>query len=70
MLDVRLPMGVMFVILGGILVVAGLVASPASYQRSLGINVDLWWGLVMAGLGVAMLLLVWRARRGEARRRP
>lgn len=68
MLDVRMPMGVMFVILGAVLVVTGLVADPASYQRSLGIDINLWWGLVMCALGAAMLLLVWRAKRAEGRR--
>jgi hypothetical protein len=61
-LDVRLPMGVMFVLLGAVLVVTGLAANPEVNAKSLGINVNLWWGLVMAGLGAVMLLLAWRSR--------
>jgi hypothetical protein len=62
-LDVRLPMGLMFVILGAVLVIVGLVTDAAVYAKSLGININLWWGLVMLALGAVMLLLVWRARR-------
>ena len=65
-LDVRMPMGLMFLILGGILIAAGAVQDPATYAKSLGVNVDLWWGVVMAALGAAMLLLVWRSRRRSA----
>ncbi len=61
-LDVRLPMGTMFSILGILLVVVGAMSKEADLTKSLGINVDFWWGLVMAALGAVMLLLVWRAR--------
>jgi len=64
-LDVRLPMGVMFVILGAVLVIVGLASGPAATAKSLGININLWWGLVMCALGAVMLLLVWRARMRE-----
>jgi hypothetical protein len=60
-LDVRTPMGLMFAIIGAILTVFGLVSDPAIYERSLGININLWWGLVLLVFGAAMLLLAWRA---------
>ena len=62
-LDVRFPIGGMFSIIGAILVVYGLVSDDAIYQRSLGINVNLWWGLVLLAFGLVMLGLAIRARR-------
>src|SRR6267142_746045 len=35
-------------------------SDPALYQRSLGININLWWGLALLVFGVTMLLLSWR----------
>jgi hypothetical protein len=46
-LDIRIPIGLMFSILGGLLTVYGLVSDKAIYERSLGINVNLGWGVVM-----------------------
>ena len=65
-LDVRLPMGLMFLIIGLILSVYGLITwfDAAMYQRSLGYNVNFWWGLFLAAFGAAMLFL---ARRAAAR---
>jgi len=60
-LDVRFPIGGMFTIFGVILVVFGLVSSPAIYEKSLGINVNLWWGLVLLVFGLVMLAFAWRA---------
>lgn len=62
-LDVRLPIGGMFSLFGVILVVYGLVSGEEIYQRSLGINVNLWWGLVLLVFGLAMLGLAYRAYR-------
>ena len=55
-LDIRLPIGLLFAILGGLLVLYGLVSDPAIYQRSLDINVNLWWGLVLLVFGILMAL--------------
>lgn len=60
-LDLRLPVGLMFSIFGVILVAVGLVGGPALTEKSLGVNINLWWGVVMLVFGGAMLLL---ARRG------
>ena len=62
-LDVRLPIGMMFTLLGAILVVYGLVSDRAIYARSLGINVNLWWGLVLLAFGAVMLAFALRSRR-------
>ena len=67
-LDLRLPIGLMFTIIGVALVGFGFLSDRAIYERSLGINVNLWWGLVLLGFGLVMLVLVSRATR--SRREP
>ena len=62
-LDIRLPIGLMFTLLGVLLVVFGLISDSSSLRNSLGININLWWGLVMLVFGVVMTLL---GRRGTA----
>jgi hypothetical protein len=61
-LDLRLPIGLMFSIFGLLLAGYGLASDPAIYQRSLGVNVNLWWGLVLLVFGLVMLGLVRRGR--------
>ena len=65
-LDLRLPIGLMFAIFGVMLVIFGLVSDTAIYARSLGINVNLWWGLVLLIFGLGMLGFALRARREAA----
>jgi ABC-type Fe3+-siderophore transport system permease subunit len=62
-LDLRLPIGLMFTIVGAMLAVFGLMSDEAIYARSLGINVNLWWGLVLLAFGVVMLGFAIRASR-------
>lgn len=62
-LDIRLPIGLMFTVLGGLLTAFGLFEDRETFQRSLGLNVNLWWGMVMLVFGVVMFLL---GRRGTA----
>jgi hypothetical protein len=64
-LDVRWPIGGMFTIFGAILTVYGVVSNPAIYEKSLGINVNLWWGLVLLVFGLVMLGLAFRAERAK-----
>jgi hypothetical protein len=61
-LDLRLPIGLMFTIIGAMLALFGLVSDRAIYARSLDINVNLGWGLVLLGFGVAMLSLAARRK--------
>ena len=62
-LDLRLPIGMMFTVFGVILTGYGLISNKAIYARSLGINVNLWWGLVLLVFGLAMLGFASRPRR-------
>ena len=60
-LDVRIPMGWLFLSLGIILSVYGFVADPAIYAKhSLGQNVNLLWGGVFLLFGLATLALAYR----------
>ena len=59
-LDLRLPIGLMFSLFGAILVVYGFASDRAIYARSLGINVNLWWGVVLLVFGLVMLWLALR----------
>ena len=63
--DLRLPVGLMFTVFGLILVGVGLFGDPELYQKSLGINMNLWWGLVLTVFGLFMLALAFRARSGK-----
>ena len=63
-LDVRLPIGAMFSLFGVLLAAFGVVSDPSIYeQHSLGININLGWGLVLLLFGATMLTLALRARR-------
>ena len=64
-LDVRWPIGGMFSIVGALLVIYGVLSAPAIYEKSLGINVNLWWGLVLLVFGLVMLGFAFRAQRAK-----
>jgi hypothetical protein len=64
-LDVRIPLGLLFLLLGLVLVVFGFTSDPAIYaQHSLGQNVNLLWGAIFALFGAATLLLTRRGKSG------
>lgn len=62
-LDIRLPIGIIFTIYGLILLVYGALTDPAVFKRSLGVNIDLWWGAAMLVFGLFMGALALRASR-------
>jgi hypothetical protein len=65
-LDIRIPIGFMFGIIGLLLVVYGLLtgSDPMYARHSLGINVNLWWGAVLLVFGGLML---WFGRKAQGR---
>jgi hypothetical protein len=67
-LDIRWPIGLMFSLVGAILVIYGLATGSDTqlYHRSLDININLRWGLVVLAFGAAMLAMAWRASRQPA----
>ena len=60
-IDIRLPIGFVFALIGILLTAFGAASNSAIYQRSLGVNVNLYWGLVLLAFGVIMAAL---GRRG------
>jgi membrane protein implicated in regulation of membrane protease activity len=69
MLDVRWPIGTLFATLGLLLAGYGLATAgnTEQYARSLSINVNLWWGVVMLVFGVVLLLAAWVGRNTLSR---
>lgn len=63
-LDVRLPIGALFTVVGLLLTVYG-VLEPGAVSRAFvkGGQINMWWGLVMIVFGVFMLLLARPSRR-------
>ena len=62
-LDIRLPLGLIFLILGAIMVVYGFITrSSAIYAQAGGLNINLIWGTVMLLFGLVMYVA---ARRNK-----
>ena len=53
-LDIRWPIGLMFTLIGALLTGYGLLKSDVS--MSLGININLVWGVVLLVFGAAMVI--------------
>jgi hypothetical protein len=62
-LDIRIPIGLMFAVLGAMLAIFGIVAKNVNYEQSLGININLWWGVLLFAFGAVMWML---GRRGTS----
>jgi hypothetical protein len=62
-LDIRIPIGMMFTVIGTLLSGYGLVADRSIFVRSLGINVDLIWGSFLLLFGLAFVIAGRRAPR-------
>ena len=66
-IDIKLPIGLMFTILGVLLTIYGLItnADKLLYTRSMQINVNLWSGLGMLVFGSIMLFLALKDRKSK-----
>jgi hypothetical protein len=62
-LDIRIPIGLLLALIGLLLSAYGLASDHLLFVRSQGVNVNLWWGGVLAAAGVLFLLAALRARR-------
>ena len=60
-LDIRWPIGLMFTLIGALLMIMGMATGADA--RSLNININLWWGLVLLVFGVLMLLGAVRGKK-------
>jgi hypothetical protein len=65
MVDIRIPIGLMFSVLGVLITIFGFVtmSDTGMYQRSLGINVNLVMGVVMLVFGLIMLYMSQRKKK-------
>ena len=62
--DLRIPMGMMFTLMGAVLMAFGLSTGgdTAVYVKSLGINTNMWTGIALLVFGLLMVTL---GRRGQ-----
>jgi hypothetical protein len=63
--DLRLPIGLMFGLYGILLTAYGLFGDAKMNQKSLGINIDLVWGIVLLVFGGLMLLMALTASKSQ-----
>jgi len=66
-LDIRMPIGLMFSLVGVLLLGYGLASPKEIYDaHSLGININLIWGGVLVVFGALMLGGALRARKANS----
>ena len=63
-LDIRWPIGLMFTLIGVLLAIYGAVVK-SDHAISLGVNINLIWGVILLVFGVLMLLGAVKGRRGN-----
>jgi hypothetical protein len=65
MVDIRIPIGLMFTIVGLLISVFGFVtmSNTEMYHKSLGINVNLIMGVLMLVFGLIMLFFAFRKKK-------
>jgi hypothetical protein len=63
-LDIRWPIGIMFSLLGALLLIYGAATGSDTemYRHSLGININIIWGIVLLVFGGFMLVGAARGR--------
>jgi hypothetical protein len=65
-LDIRMPIGWLFVVYGMLLMGYGAFSDKAIYERSLGVNINAGWGVVMLVFGAIMLALARRVSQHDS----
>jgi hypothetical protein len=65
MVDIRIPIGLMFTVFGVIISIFGFVtmSNSAMYQKSLGVNVNIIMGVLMLIFGLVMLFFAFRKKK-------
>ena len=69
-LDIRWPIGLMFSLIGVMLLIYGAVTGSNAelYKRSLDINVNLYWGLLLIAFGLLMVIGAWRGGKNNQKK--
>jgi hypothetical protein len=68
--DIRMPIGMLFTLFGILLIVYGAATqgNVMYAEHSLGVNMNLWWGIALLCFGAVMLTLTrMRGKQGPAR---
>ena len=60
-LDIRWPIGLMFTLIGALLIIQGLMVGSSA--KALDLNINLIWGVVLLVFGVLMLLGAMRGKK-------
>ena len=65
MVDIRIPIGLMFTIVGVLITGFGFftISNTEMYHKSLGINVNIIMGIVMLIFGLIMLFFAFRKKK-------
>jgi LPXTG-motif cell wall-anchored protein len=65
MVDIRIPIGLMFTILGVMITIFGFstMSNADMYQRSLGVNVNIIMGIIMLIFGLIMLFFARKKKK-------
>jgi hypothetical protein len=61
-----MPIGWLFVVYGMLLMGYGAFSDKAIYERSLGVNINAGWGVVMLVFGAIMLALARRVSQHDS----
>lgn len=71
-LDLRIPMGLMFSLVGIILTAFGIATrnDTSLYAKSLGVDANLWWGVVLLIFGQVMFQMGRRRQKQLAKLPP
>jgi len=58
-LDIRIPLGLIFLITGGMMSIYGFITrgNAAIYEKAMGVNLNLTWGLIMFAFGLIMFIV-------------
>lgn len=64
-LDLKIPLGGLLSFYGVVLVLYGLFSGKDIYGRSLGVNINLFWGIFILAIGLALLFTVFRKKRRQ-----
>ncbi len=65
MVDIRIPIGLMFSIVGVLIAVFGFftMSDTEMYHKSLGVNVNIIMGILMLAFGLIMLFFAFRKKK-------
>ncbi len=64
--DIRYPIGMLFSLIGVLLLIEGALEGASTAPGSRGLAVNLWWGTAMLAFGLVALALARRAHRRHA----